>query len=215
MYTLYYSPGSCSMASHILLEECGAPYETTLVSLPKREQRTDKYRAINPHGKVPALAVDGTIITQNTAILPFIANQFPDANMRPADPVAMAECVAQVGYLASVTHVAFSQALHPERPAGGADIGETAMTAISTAAQKTYWSCMEEIDRRLSDRPWMMGAQYTFLDPYTLVYYGWGNRLKMPMSDLEHFTAFKNRMKERPAVRTILEKEQSPLLKAA
>jgi glutathione S-transferase len=203
------------MASHILLEECGADYETKLVSLPKGEQRTEEYRKINPHGKVPALAVDGRIITQNTAILPFIAGQFPDANLTPRDPVALAQCTAVVGYLASTTHVAFSLALHPERPTGGADLGEEALKAIGDTARKTYWSCMEEIDGRLAGQHWMMGDQYTFLDPYTLVYYGWGNRIDMPMKDLEHFTAFKNRMKERQAVHTVLEKEQSPLLKAA
>ena len=74
---------------------------------------------------------------------------------------------------------------------------------------------MEEIDTRLSDKQWMMGDQYTFLDPYALVYYGWGNRIQMPMADLAHYTAFKDRMIERPAVRRVLEKEESALLKAA
>lgn len=215
MYTLYYSPGSCSMASHILLEECGADYETKLVALAKGEQRTEDYRKINPHSKVPALAIDGKVITQNAAILPFIAAQFPDANLKPRDPVAMAQCVAMVGYLASTTHVAFSLVLHPERPAGGTDIGEASQKAIGDTARKTYWTCMEEIDARLAGQQWMMGDQYTFLDPYALVYYGWGNRVDMPMTDLKNYTAFKNRMMERPAVRTVLEKEQSPLLKAA
>ena len=81
MYTLYFSPGSCSMASHILLEECGAEYKTELVALAKGEQRTEEYRRINPEGKVPALAVDCKVITQNVAILPYIANQFPDATI--------------------------------------------------------------------------------------------------------------------------------------
>ncbi|MBT5191949.1 MAG: glutathione S-transferase [Rhodospirillaceae bacterium] len=215
MYTLYYSPGACSMAAHVLLEECGADYETRLVALAKGEQRSEEYRGINPHSKVPALAVDGKIITQNAAILPFIARQFPDADLMLGDPVAQAQCTATVGWLASTTHVAFSLVLHPERPAGGADIGEAGQKAISDTARATYWNCMEEIDTRLSDKQWMMGDQYTFLDPYALVYYGWGNRIQMPMADLAHYTAFKDRMIARPAVRTVLEKEQSPLLKAA
>lgn len=215
MYILYYSPGSCSMASHILLEECGADYETKLVALAKGEQRTEEYKKINPHSKVPALAVNGKIITQNAAILPFIASQFPDADLTPRDPVAMAQCVATVGYLASTTHVAFSLVLHPERPAGGVDVGEAAQNAIGNTARNTYWSCMEEIDSRLAGEQWMMGDQYTFLDPYALVYYGWGNRIDMPMVELENYTAFKNRMMARPAVHTVLEKEQSPLLKTA
>lgn len=215
MYTLYFSPGACSMASHILLEECGGEYETKLVALAKGEQRTEDYRKINPHGKVPALAVDGKVITQNVAILPFIAGQFPDANLLPREPAELANCMELAGWLASTTHVAFSLILHPERPAGGADIDEATLKAISDTARKTYWACMEEIDGRLSDKQWMMGNQYTFLDPYALVFYGWGKRVEMPMQELKNYTAFKDRMVERPAVRNVLEKEQSPLLKVA
>ncbi len=215
MYTLYFSPGACSMASHVLLEECGADYETKLVALAKGEQRTDEYKKINPHSKVPALAVDGKVITQNVAILPYIAGQFPDAEFLPRDPVSLANCLAVAGWLASTVHIAFGLILHPERPAGGADIDEAALKAISDTARNTYWAAMEEIDARLSGQQWMMGDQFTFLDPYALVFYGWGNRVEMKMADLKNYTAFKNRMLERPAVRTVLEKEQSPLLKAA
>lgn len=215
MYTLYYSPGACSMASHVLLEECGADYETKLVALAKGEQRSDEYKRINPHSKVPALAVDGRIITQNVAILPFIAAQFPNANLLPNDPVELASAVAVAGWLASTVHVAFSLVLHPERPAGGADMDPAAEKAIGDTARNTYWSAMQEIDARLADREWMMGDQYTFLDPYALVFYGWGNRIDMPMAELKNFTAFKDRMLARRAVHTVLEKEQSPLLKAA
>ena len=215
MYTLYIAPGACSMASHIVLEECGAAYEPELVALAKGEQRTEAYRKINPHGKVPALAVDGKVITENVAILPYIARQFPDANLLPDDPVESAHCIEVAGWLSSTAHVALSIILHPERPAGGADMDEAALKAISDTARKTYWACMEEIDGRLSGRQWMMGDQFTFLDPYALVFYGWGNRVEMPMADLKNYTAFKDRMIERPAVRNVLEREQSPLLKAA
>ena len=215
MYTLYFSPGACSMASHILLEECGAAYEPKLIALAKGEQRTEAYRKINPHGKVPALAVDGKVITENVSILPYIAGQFPEANLLPGDPIESAHCIEVVGWLSSTVHVAFSLVLHPERPAGGVEIGEAALKAISDNARKRYWACMEEIDGRLSGTQWMMGTQYTFLDPYALVFYGWGNRVEMPMADLKNYTAFKDRMIERPAVRNVLEREQSPLLKAA
>lgn len=215
MHTLYFSPGACSMAAHILLEECGGAYETKLVALAKGEQRTEAYRRINPHGKVPALAVDGKIITQNVAILPYIAGQFPAAGLLPRDSVELAHCVGLAGWLASTVHVAFSLILHPERPAGGAEIGAAALEAISDNARKTYWACVQEIDGKLAGKQWMMGDQFTFLDPYALVFYGWGMRVEMPMAELENYTAFKDRMMERPAVRIVLEKEQSPLLKAA
>jgi len=215
MLTLYYSPGACSTAAHILLEETGAEYETQLVLLAKGEQRSEAYRKINPHSKVPALAVDGTVITQNAAILPYIAGRFPDANLSPADPVAFAHCMETVGWLASAVHPAFGLALHPERPAAGADVADATIEAIRENGRRIFWSSLQEIDARLSGKRWMMGEQYSFLDPYALVFYGWGNRIGMPVTELANYTAFKNRMMERPAVRRVLEKEQSPLLNAA
>lgn len=215
MYTLYFSPGACSMASHILLEECGADYEPKLVALAKGEQRTDAYRKINPHGKVPALDVGGTVITENVAILPYIARQFPDAGLLPADAVEAARCVEFAGWLSSTAHIAFSLVLHPERPAAGADIGEAALTAIGDNARKKFWECLQEIDARLAGNQWVMGSQFTFVDPYALVFYGWGNRVEMPMTELANYTGFKDRMIERAAVRKVLEREKSPLLGAA
>ena len=69
MLTLYFSPGACSTASHIGIEECGAAYTEHPVYIAKGEQKTAEYAKINPRGKVPALAVDDRIITENTAIL--------------------------------------------------------------------------------------------------------------------------------------------------
>ena len=85
MLTLYFSPGACSMASHIGLEESGAPYEEKPTLLAKGEQKTDAYRRINPRGKVPALGVDGRIITENTEILTYLARRFPEKKLMPAD----------------------------------------------------------------------------------------------------------------------------------
>jgi len=76
--TLYFSPGACSMASHIGLEETGTPYEEKPTLLAKGEQKTEAYLKINPRGKVSALSVDGKIITENTAILTYLARRFPE-----------------------------------------------------------------------------------------------------------------------------------------
>ena len=77
MLTLYFSPGACSMASHIGLEESDAPYTEKPTLLGKQEQKAEAYLKINPRGKVPALEVDGRVITENTAILTYIARQYP------------------------------------------------------------------------------------------------------------------------------------------
>ena len=212
MYILYFSPGACSTAAHVLLEECGAEYEVKQVALAKGEQRTEEYRKINAHGKVPALAVDGKVITQNAAILPYIAGQFPEAKFSPSNPIDFANCLELVGWLASTVHPAFGLALHPERPAGGAEIGEAAIKIISDTGHKTFWKCLEEIDQRFSGDHWMMGEQYTFADPYVLVFYSWGVRLDLPVIKLKNYTSWKDRMLARPAVLRVLKKEESILL---
>ena len=212
MYILYFSPGACSMAAHILLEECKADYEVKKITLAKGEQRSKEYLKINPHGKVPALSVNGKVISQNVAILPFIAGQFPHLNFVPTDPLDFAKCLEVISWLASTVHPAFGLALHPERPAGGSTIGENAIKSISDTGHKIFWCCLEEIDARLSEQTWMMGNHYTFVDPYALVFYSWGIRLELPVGNLKNYTEWKVRMLKRQAVCTVLEKEQSILI---
>ena len=89
---LYYEPGSCSLASHIALEEAGASFTPTRVNFEISEQRSPAYLKINPKGRVPALAIDDWVLTENPAILQFIAQTHPDAKLWPADPRTQAKC---------------------------------------------------------------------------------------------------------------------------
>ncbi len=79
MLTLYYLHGACSMAPHIALEEAGAQYTLQLVSLPKGEQQAPEYLNLNPRGRVPALRTEDGVLTENVAILTYIARSFPHA----------------------------------------------------------------------------------------------------------------------------------------
>ncbi|MGH7768986.1 MAG: glutathione S-transferase N-terminal domain-containing protein [Candidatus Binatia bacterium] len=84
MMTLYFSPGACSLASHIGLEETGAPYELKPVVLAKQQQKTEAYLKINPRGKVPSLSVDGKVLVENTAILTYLARRCPEKRPKVA-----------------------------------------------------------------------------------------------------------------------------------
>jgi glutathione S-transferase len=211
MLTLYYAAGACSMASHIGLEESGAPYETKLVSFANSEQRSEAYLKVNPRGKVPALSVDGSVLTENTAILTYLAHEFPASKLLPADPLAAARCVATMAWFSNAVHPSFTHINRPERfaddPAAHATLKET--------GRKNFWANLEEIDAMLKGKDWTMGAQYTVCDPYALVFYGWGLRINLPMKELAAYSAFKDRMLLRPAVRKILEREKSILLPPA
>jgi len=77
MLTLYYAPGACSIAPHIVLEESGEKYEAQAVDLANGEQRSERYLKINPQGRVPVLRLDdGEFLSENTAILPYLGKRF-------------------------------------------------------------------------------------------------------------------------------------------
>jgi glutathione S-transferase len=87
MLTLYFTPGASSMAPHIALHEVGAPFESHPISLAKKETRTPAYLAINPEGKVPALLIDGRLLTEVAGILLYLAKRYPDANLLPTGDI--------------------------------------------------------------------------------------------------------------------------------
>jgi len=211
MLTLYYFPGACSMASHVALEEVGASYEKRLILLSKGEQRTETYLKINPRGKVPALDIDGKVLTENVAILTYLAKRFPEARLLPADLFAEARCISAMAWFSSTVHPSFTHIARPERFAEDT----AAHGSLKETGRKAFWANLQEIDGLLKGKEWMMGSQYTVCDPYALVFYGWGVRIELPMKGLAAYTAFKDRMMKRPAVRRVLEWEESLLLKAA
>ena len=99
MLTLYYAPGACSMAAHIVLEESGEKYEPRKVDLAGGEQRTEAYLKLNPQGRVPVLGLDdGAPLAENTAILPYLGKRF---GLWPTDPLAEARALSLIGFFAA------------------------------------------------------------------------------------------------------------------
>jgi glutathione S-transferase len=209
MLTLYYSPGVCSMASHIGLEETGAPYEKRPTLLPKGEHKSESYLKINPRGKVPALDADGKIITENTAILTYLGRRFPEKKLLPSDPIEEARCISTMAWFSNSVHPPYTHYVRPERFADS----EAAQASVKETGKKTFHTQCTEIDGLLQGKQWIMGDQFTVADGYALVFYGWGLRAELPMKDLRNYTAWKDRMVARPAVRKVLESEESVILK--
>jgi glutathione S-transferase len=209
MLTLYFSPGVCSTASHIGLEELGVAYEKKPTLLPKGEHKSEAYLKVNPRGKVPALDVDGQVITENTAILSYLGRRYPEKNLFPTDPLEQARCISTMAWFSNSVHPPYTHYVRPERYAEG----EAAQASVKETGKKTFFEAVGEIDRMLAGKQWVMGSQFTVADGYALVFYGWGVRAGLPMQDLKDYTAWKDRMLKRPAVRKVLEEEQSVLLK--
>ena len=209
MLTLYFCPGACSTASHMAIEETGAKYVEKPIQLPKGEQKTEAYLKINPRGKVPALDVDGKILTENTAILNYLAQSFPDKKLMPTDAFEQARCISTMAWFSNIVHPSYTHYMRPERFTPDA----AAQPGVKETGKKTFWTHCQEIDSLLAGKDWIMGKEFSVADCYALVFYGWGLRAELPMKDLANYTAFKERMLKRPAVKKVLESEQSVLVK--
>src|SRR4249920_3112912 len=201
MLTLYYAPGACSMASHIVLEEGGEKYEAKRVDLAGGEQRTEAYLKINPLGRVPALRLDdGEPLAENTAILPYLGKRF---GLWPTDASAEAKALSLIGFFATSVHPAHAHVGRPERYTAD----QSAYPGIKEQGLKTFHGHLKQIDGMLAGREWL-GDQYSVLDPYGFVFYTWGVRRELPMQELKSYSSFKDRMLERPAVRRVVEDEK-------
>jgi glutathione S-transferase len=200
MLTLYYFPGACSMASHIVMEEGGEKYEAKSVDLMKGEQHTEAYRKLNPLGRVPLLQLDnGEPLSENTAILPYLGKRF---GLWPTESLAEAKALSLIGFFATTVHVAHAHVGRPDRYS----LEQSALPGIIAQGLKTFHEYLTQVDGMLAGREWF-GDKYSVLDPYGFLFYAWGVRRGLPMNELKNYTAFKNRMKSRPAVARVLEDE--------
>ena len=201
MMALYYTPGACSMAAHIVLEESGEKYEAKKVDLAGGEQRTEAYLKMNPLGRVPVLRLDnGEPLAENTAILPYLGKRF---DLWPRDAIADARALSVIGFFATTVHPAHAHVGRPERYASDS----SAFATIKEAGLKSFHGYLKQIDGMLAGREWF-SDRYSVLDPYGLVFYTWGVRHELPMGELKNYTAFKDRMLKRPAVERVVEDEK-------
>jgi glutathione S-transferase len=204
MLILYYWPGASSVVPHIVLEEIGAPYHRQFVDVARGEHKSAAYLKINPHGKVPALAIDGMVLTENVAILTYLAKQFPHAQLWPLSIIDEARCISMMAWFASSVHPAFARIIRPERYVD--DL--VARPSLSETARGVFWEYCREIDRSLDGKAWTMGTQYTVCDPYAFFLYDQGLRIKLPMHQLTAYVAFAERMLDRAAVRKVRQLEE-------
>jgi glutathione S-transferase len=199
MIKLYYSPGSCSLASHIALEEAGADYTAERLSFAANQQQSPEYKAINPKGRVPAMVTDRGVLTETPAILAFIAQSYPKAGLAPlSDPFAFAQMQAFNSYLCSTVHVAHA---HKGRGTRWAD-DPAAIAEMKRKVPESMGACFDLIERQFNG-PWAMGDSYTVSDPYLFTLSGWMEGDSLDLSRYPKVMDHRRRMLERPAVRKV------------
>ena len=202
MLTLYYGPGACSMASHIVLEESGEKYEPKRMDLAKGEQRTEAYLKMNPQGRVPVLQTRQRRAARREHRDPALSRQALRRCGRRM-PTAEAKALSPIGFFAASVHPAHAHVGRPERYTAD----QSALPGIKEQGLKTFHGHLKQIDGMLAGREWL-GDKYSVLDPYGFVFYTWGVRRELPMGELKNYTAFKDRMIKRPAVQRVLEDEK-------
>ncbi|KSV95720.1 hypothetical protein N184_01845 [Sinorhizobium sp. GL28] len=189
------------MASHIALEEAGADYEARRVDFSTAEQTKPDYLAVNPKGRVPALLTDRGVITETPAILTYIAETNPAANLAPrGDAFAFAQLQSFMNYLCSTVHVAHA---HGRRGARWAD-DPAAHEAMKAKVASNMAACFELIENKMFEGPFVLGETYSVADPYLFTIAGWLESDGVDPARFPKILDHRNRMTARPAVARVL-----------
>ncbi|MBI2180189.1 MAG: glutathione S-transferase family protein, partial [Deltaproteobacteria bacterium] len=144
------------------------------------------------------------VLVENTAILTYLARRFPEKKLMPADPFEEARCIATMCWFSSVVHPSYQRSHRPERFAEG----EAAQAAVKENGRKSFWANLQEIDAMIKGNGWVMGREFTAVDGYALVFYGWAERSGFSVKELSAYTAWQERMMKRPTVKKCVEDEQ-------
>ncbi len=196
---LYYAPGACSMATHIILREIGRPFAIERVDgATKRTESGADYRAINPKGKVPALEVGGEVLTEGPAILQHVADAAGERVLAPEPgTLARARVNEVLNYTGTELHIAFGPLFNPASDEAAKD------AARANVAKKFDW-----LEARLADgRAYLTGAQFTVADAYAFVVASWANFTGISLAAWPRLGAFVERVAARPAAQAAMRAE--------
>ena len=198
--TLYYAPGTCALAVRIALEEAGAPYQLHLLDFAARQQQSADYLAVNPKGRVPALATEAGVLTETPALLAYVAQRFPAAQLAPTDAFGFARMQELHGYLASTVHVAHA---HRPRASRWADEPE-AIAAMQRKVPQNMEEGFALIERHYLQGPWVLGDRYSVADGYLFTVAGWLRSDGVDIARFPKVQAHHQRVGARPAVQRAL-----------
>ena len=197
MLTLYYSPGACSLAPHVVLEELGLEFERRQVVIAEEDHLSEEYLTINPRGRVPTLIADGTAVTEVPAILTYLPTLKPDSRLLPPmGSLDLAKALEFAAWLSSTFHIAYAQLWRPKRFLPE----EADSTVLVDHARALIQRHCSEVDGWIKG-PWVLGEPYSIADAYLLPFYRWGNRIGLAMArDFPRWGEWTKRMLERRAV---------------
>ncbi len=196
---LYYARGACSLSSHIALREAGAPFD--LVRVDTKTKLMDAgadFRTVNPNGYVPVLELDsGERLSENAAILQYIADTYPAANLAPP-PGSMARyrMLEWLTFITSEVHKGYSPLFNPATPEDYKSI-----TRERLAGRLAY------VDQKLAGRQYLLGDTFSAADTYLFVCVNWSGAVNVDVSAFANLQAFQARVAARPAAQAAMQAE--------
>lgn len=207
-YRLYYSPGACSLAVHIVLEELGVPYSLAPTVIASGATQSAGYLAVNPKGRVPALHVEGQakVLTELPAIMAYLARRHPGAGLVPDDPLEEARCHELLNWIAGWVHgMGWTELWRPHRFIGDASQYE----AVMQNGLRIIDESSDTIEAMLAaTNGYGTGDRFTIADPYLLAVYRWVVRIGIDgRSRYPAWHAHAERLGRRPAVQRALDQE--------
>lgn len=205
MYTLYYSPGSCSLVVSCLLEELGVPFEVKRVDLQGGEHRGEAYRRINAKGKVPALATSEGVLTECVAIIEYLCARHDPGGRWLAAPGSWqrAKTLEQVATLATEVHPLFNRFFHEDDFSDAKDV----QAGVKVRGTQKLLAWFRDEDGRMSGPTWSGAAQPNVADLYFMVVARWGRWLQPPGNEMPRIRPVYAALTERPAVARAMQRE--------
>lgn len=190
---LYYMPGACPLATHIVLEWIGEPYEAQAV--PRTELKQPEFLALNPVGSVPVLVDGDLVLTQSVAILEYLAEKYPKAGLMPQDLIGRAETRRWLGLVNADLHKAFGLVFGKAKYSNDSACQDQ-LAASGTAAAMQLFAIL---DKQLEGKEWVTGTR-SIVDPYLYTVTSWAYKLGMDLSAFRNLQAFYSRMEADPGV---------------
>ncbi len=203
---LYFTPGACSLAPHIVALEAGVPLETEAVDLATHKTASGKdFYAINPRGYVPALDIgEGLPLTEASVLVQYIADQKPGGTLlAPAGSMQRVRTQQWLAWISTELHKGFGPLWNPATP-----------QAVRDATVANLKKKFAELDSHLASRPFIMGDAFSVADAYAYVIMRWTVYHKVDISNLANLAAFAKRVEARPSVQTALAAESVPAIAA-
>ncbi len=196
---LYYSPGACSLAPHIVANEAGIPLELVKVDVQTKTIKSEgDFWVVNPKGYVPALELDdGVVLTEGPAITQFLADRKPAAGLAPANgSFERVRLQETLNYLTSEIHKTYSPLFKPD-----------VLPAVREERIAYLLRRYAPIEAQLAGKKFLFGDRFTVADAYLYVLTNWARGLKIDLAEFPNLLAFQKRVAERPAVRQALVRE--------